>query len=162
VSESIHEQIAAALATRLTALEADGGVTCWYTPDRVDRVTFFEDRFLDTAVEHQILLWPGAETHMEHSTGQCRAVCPLTILVAHQIGAASEMPDEIAPPTRWTIASRSARDVLRALWADVTLGGLADNVAEEGMVVEYARFVQGWACVEITVPISYTYPKETP
>jgi hypothetical protein len=162
VAESIHEQIAAALRTSLAAITADGGTTYWYKPDVVARVTFFDEMQLDRGYQHVVLVRPGDEMHSEYQTGQCQANAEMFVLVARQFDGATENPYRESEPTRWQIANRCVRDVLRALWSDVTLGGLAQNIVADSLVVDRARYVAGWCLAELRFEVTYVYSKATP
>lgn len=164
-SESIHEQIAAALRTLLAGIT---GSSYWYdlsdtTKNQVVRTTFFEDADLKEEYDHIILIRPGDETIRELSTGDAssggglRGEMEVFILVAHRFETASENPFEEATPTRWTIADRAVFDILRKLFLGpgVTLSGVAVNVAEQPILIDRARYLPKWAIAELRLLISY-------
>jgi hypothetical protein len=161
VPESIHEQVAAALKTNLAAITADG-TNYNYTPDKVYRVSFFEDRFLDPGYNHIILIRPGDETHEEYATQTAKANAEFFILIAYRFKQSTENPALADTPTRWTNIDRAIRDVLKKLWSDPQLGGLAINVAAETLDVSRDVSVEGWALAELRTVVSYIYTKGLP
>lgn len=161
VPESVHEQVAEALRSLLAGITADG-TSYHYTPDAVYRVSFFEDRFLDRSNPHTILIRPGDEQHEEYATQTVKANAEFYILVAYNIGPATENPASADTPTRWTHIDRAVRDVLKKLWSDPQLGGLAINIAAETLDISRDVSVEGWALAEIRTVVSYIYTKETP
>jgi hypothetical protein len=158
---SIHEQIAEALKTSLAGITADSS-NYNYTPSKVYRVAFFEDRFLDSSNPYIILIRPGSETHEEYATQTVKANAEFFILVAYRFGPSTENPALADSPTRWSQIDKAIRDVLKKLWSNPQLGGLAINVAAETLDVSRDVSVEGWALAELRTVVSYIYTKETP
>ena len=169
MAESIHNQIIAALVTRLEALEEDGGSTCWYTPNRVVVVNSYERLLADPTIKHIYALRPAEETHEEHHTGSSaaggglRAIAEFYLLMMRRDEREAMNPFEEATPTRATIVDRIVRDVLRALFLDVTLGGLAINIVQGSLVIDRDLDIEGkWAVAEARFGIDYEYLAGTP
>lgn len=165
-AESIHERIAEALRLRLASIVE--GPEYWHTPAAVVRTTFFEDDQLDSSLSHVILVRPGDERHREVGTGdaasggEIAAEMEVFLLVAKQHRPPTESPYEETAPTRWTVIDRCVRDVLRSLFLEPTLGGLAINVERDGLEVDRARYVAGWALAEIRTWVTYRYLAANP
>lgn len=165
MAESIHEQIVAAIETSLEGIVGDGGDTYWYTPGAVTRVTWDEERLLDSSIDGPIYaLRPGEETHAESTTGEMEALAEIHVLVATTFESA-ETPLEPADTSRATVVNRMVRDVLRKLLTDVqitSIGGAVDNVFDGSVVIDRDRYVAGWALAEIIFTIKYRYAGGVP
>lgn len=164
MAESIHEQVAAALATSFAAILSDNGATYWYTPTTVKRVAFFpEDQALGREYETIYLLRPGDENVTEEGTsGMCRAEAEFFLVVAKQHNVPTENPWLEAAPTRWTVANRLIRDALRKLLADVTLSGLVVNVVADSISIDRDRYLPNWVLAELRFVVEYPFPAATP
>jgi hypothetical protein len=162
MAESIFEQALLQIKDDIEGIVADGGSTYWYRPDRVDLVTFFEDRMLDSSHDYIVLIRPGDENHEEKATNLCVSNSEVYILVSKRFELPTEFPPDESAPSRLTVVNRMVRDVLRSLWTDVQLGGLVENIAVEPILVDREREVEGWAMAEIRLVLRYDYVKETP
>lgn len=166
--EPYHERIAEAIRTRLAGITA--GASYWYTPSKVLRTVVFDEGDLDVSHDLVILIAPGDETHREAGTGDASSggemavEAEIRLLAAKRYNPATENPYQEQAPTRWTIGNRLVRDVLKALLSDVTLGGLAQNIHAkgDGIVADRARFIAGWALVELRLVVLYRYLAANP
>jgi hypothetical protein len=169
MAESKHHQIAEALKARFEAISGDGGATYWYTPDRVARCTVW-DRLLADPTAGAVLygIRAGRETHREESTGDAvsggglAAEAEFFVLMLRQTNAVDENPLGPDSGVKAREQDRMVRDFLRALWLDVTLGGLANNIADGSVEVDRDVDVEGWACVEARFTVLYSYFARTP
>ena len=164
MSESIHEQIAAALVTSLEGIVGDGGTTYWYTPSTVKRVTFFpEEQNLDLSYDVIYLLRPGDEDIVEEETSQgCRGQAEFFLVVAYRHQVATENPFLEEAPTRWTIANRLVRDAVKCLLTDVTLGGLVINILTTSLSVDRDRYLPSWVIAELRFVVEYPFVGSAP
>lgn len=156
VLESRHEQIAEALKASLAAIVADGA-NYWYTPTQVQRTTIFEDAWLDSSLDYIVLIRPGPERHVEESTRGLDGFMEIYLLVLKRHTPSTENPYIQEAPTRWTVVDRCARDILKRLLVDVTLGDLAVNIFAEGCTIDRERFIEGWALQEMHFTVHYHY-----
>lgn len=168
MAESRHWQISAALISALEAIEGDNGATYWYEPSRVVREAFSERLMADASLTHILALRAQEESHSEQSTGSSAtggvvgAVAEFTLLMLRRDERATDPFDE-ASPTRGQIVDRMVRDVLRAIWSDVTLGGLASNIVAGSLVIDRDVAVEGpWAVAEMRFSVEYDYLALTP
>lgn len=169
MAESRHSQIVEALRTRLAAIVGDGGSTYWYTPARVVRAQVYDRLLADDSVGTPIYaLRAGEETHEEESTGDAvsgggiRARAEVFVLLMARTQAADDSPFGFDGETKALEQDRMIRDVLKKLWQDVTLGGLATNLSDGQLVVDREVDVEGWACVEVRLAVVYSYLAGTP
>lgn len=164
MAESVHEQIADALVTSFEAISGDAGITYWETPSTVRRVAFFpEDQDLGREYDVIYLLRPGDENVVEEGTsGMCRAEAEFFLVVAKQHNVPTENPWIESAPTRWTVANRLVRDVLRKLLSDVTLGGLVVNVVADSISIDRDRYLPNWVLAEIRFVVEYPFQAATP
>lgn len=169
MAESIHWQIVEAIRAKLAAIAGDGGATYWYTPTHVLRVSSWERMLADSSLEQILALRAQEETHGEEGTGSLstggsvRTRAELTLLMLRRDERDTTNPFEEASPTREQIVDRMVRDVLRALWDDVTLGGLAINVVAGSFIVDRDVAVEGkWAVAEARFAVDYDYLAKTP
>lgn len=164
MSESKHEQIAAALEARLRTIQSDGGTTYWYTPD-VLRCLEPTSAFLDPSRPVVLFLSPGSEDHREGESSSMmasEAEFYITACAEWAPGTSSPWDDAASGTSRWLVANRLTQDVLRALLATVTLGGLADNIIRDSLIVDRARWIERWVVVELRFTVAYSYPAGTP
>ena len=169
MAESNHWLIAEAIRAKLAAIVSDGGATYWYTPSYALRVTSYERLLADTSLTHIYALRAGEELHGEQGTGSVstggsvRATAELNLLMLRKDESATTNPFEEASPTREQIVDRMVRDVLRALWTDVTLGGLAINIAASSLFIDRDVAIEGpWAVAEARFSVDYDYLALTP
>jgi len=168
MAESLHNQIADALKARLGAIARDGGATYWYTPDRVARVQGYDMLSADPTVGMAYLVRAGEERHAEESTGDAasgggvRAEAEFWVLMLRPTAAADENPFGADASTKAIEQDRMVRDFLRALWLDVTLGGLVQNVVDGSLVIDRDIEVRGWAAAEARFTIVYSYLSRIP
>lgn len=162
MAESIHYQIAEALKARLAAITGDLGATYWYTPDRVVRVQTYDRLVADPTVGMVYALRAGEERHREEATQVVGAEAEFFCLMLRPTEAADDAPFGADESTKAREQDRMVRDFLKALWGDVTLGGLANNVVDGSLFVDRDVDVEGWACVEARFAVSYSYPSGAP
>lgn len=168
MAESIHTQIAEALRVRLAAIVGDNGTTYWYTPERAVRVGQYDRLIADPSLGQVYAIRPGEETHREYSTGDAisggvvAAEAELFVLMLRPTEASDDAPFGADGVTKSLEQDRMVRDFLRALWLDVTLGGLALNVVDGSLIVDRDVDVEGWAAAEARLTVSYTYLARTP
>lgn len=157
MAESIHEQIAASLQVSLAAIVSDDGLS-----PRVGRVVFFEDHDLDTSLDYIILMRPGDEHHVEESTQEIRGEMEVFLFLARKFTPATEIVWSVDAPSRWTVADRMVQDVLKAIFNNVTLSGLVNNLVNDSFMVDRARFMDKWACAEVRFVVNYSWQKGAP
>lgn len=168
MAESIHHQIAEALKTRLSAIVGDGGTTYWYTPDRVVRVQSYDRLIADPTVGMVYAIRAGEERHREEGTGgpttggQVGAEAEFFVLMLRPSDASDDNPFGADESTKPIEQGRMVRDFLRALWLDVTLGGLALNISDGSLMIDRDVDVEGWAVAEARFTVLYTYLSRTP
>jgi hypothetical protein len=162
VAESIHYAIGEALKARLVALTGDNGAAYWYTPDRVVRVQSYDRLVSDPTVGMAYAIRAVEERHREEATQTVMAEAEWWVLMLRPTEATDDNPFGSDESTKAREQDRMARDFLKALWVDVTLGGLALNVVDGSLFVDRDMDVEGWAVVEARFSILYSYPKATP
>jgi hypothetical protein len=162
MSESLHYQIAEALKARLASIVGDNGATYWYTPDRVVRVQSYDRALADTSLGMIYAIVAGEEQHREEATQVIAAEAEFIVLMLRPTQAADDAPFGVDESTKAREQDRMVRDFLKALWSDVTLGGLANNVVDGSLIVDRAVDVDGWAVVEARFAVSYSYPSGAP
>lgn len=168
MAESIHNQIAEALKTRLEAIVADEGVSYWYTPKRVVRCMAYDRLLADKSVGSVYAIRAGQEQHAEKSTGSAatggmmQAEAEFFLELLRETKAASDNPFGADESTKAIEQDRMVRDVLRALLLDVTLGGLAENIVATSLIVGRDVEIPGWAVAEVRFVVAYTYAARTP
>jgi hypothetical protein len=168
MAESLHHQIAEALRTRLAAITGDGGTTYWYTPAGVARVQAYDRLVADPTVGMVYAIRAGEERHREEGTGSpttgglVAAEAEFWVLMLRPTEATDDNPFGADASTKATEQDRMVRDFLRALWLDVTLGGLANNIVDGSLIVDRDMEVEGWAVAEARFAVFYSYPARTP
>ena len=168
MAESKHNQIAAALKARFEGIVGDSGTTYWYTPAKVARVQSYDRLLADPTVGMVYALRAGEERHREESTGAAAtggilaAEAEFFVLLLRPTAAADDNPFGADASTKALEQDRMVRDFLRALFLDVTLGGLASNIADGSLIVDRDVEVEGWAVAEARFTVLYTYPARTP
>lgn len=165
VAASKHEQIAAALVSAFSSIVADGE-DYNFTPAHVIRVRWWNRKWLtDEKRPLIIFVRPGQEAHREYATEQAAADMELLLLVCSKDARGSEndaFKEAAGSESGWQVENKAVRDVLRKIWEDVTLGGLADNLVRDSLIVDRAQAVAGWDVTEIRFVISYHYQKDAP
>ena len=160
MAESIHEQISAALQTRLRTIAEDQGTTYWYTPDKVFRVLEFSGADLDDSYEHLLFLRPDSDTIREGATSRVEGDAPFTVLIAKRDERTSKRPEaeeQDESPIAATVIGRCVADVRAALLSEVTLGALAWNVMQGASEADFSYAVDGWLCATVTFTVRYDY-----
>lgn len=166
--ESKHNQIADALKARFAAIVADGGATYFYTPAQVARVQAYDRLLADPTVGQVYALRAGEERHREESTGGAvtggivAAEAEFFVLLLRPTAAVDDNPFGADASTKAIEQDRMVRDFLRALFLDVTLGGLASNIVDGSLIVDRDMEIEGWAVAEARFTVLYTYPSRTP
>lgn len=128
MAESIHEQAMVAIKATVEAITADSGATYWYKPDVVERAATVEDmRLLNDRFDTIYILAPDEEVPPEVPGKEVDERYTFDFLLARK-HLNSDEPYSQDAPIRWTIQTRLSRDFKKALWADITLGGIVDNV----------------------------------
>lgn len=168
---SNHETAVAALQTVLSSIVGGAGGYV-YTPQRVQRVTAFDDHWFDaslTSPATTYLIRPGAERRRITVQG-CYVDVELEIfvMVAQRFEEAGEIPDASNPtptPLRWQRIADVVGDVLAKINADTTLGvgvptGAGPVVDVFSTDVNYALFAQTWTVAEIRLVIRYRYLRQ--
>jgi len=160
MAEPVHEQISAAIRTRLLTIVADGGTTYWYTPDAVVRCLEFLSSY-DVSKEHMLFIRADPFDVSEGTTGTIHGTAPFSVLIVRADERASRHPfDEEASdePIAAKVITRAINDVCKALLSDVTLGGLAWNVADGTIACDPSYQVGGaWLSALVTFTVRYDY-----
>ncbi len=163
MAESKHGQIAEALKARLAAIAGDNGTAYWYTPAKVVRVQAYDRLIADPSVGMVYAIRAGEERHAEETTGGgVVAEAEFFCLMLRPTEAADDQPFGADESTKATEQDRMVRDFLRALWLDVTLGGLASNVVDGSLVIDRDVDVEKWAVAEARFTVRYSYQALTP
>lgn len=162
MAEPVHEQISAAIRTRLLTIVEDGGTTYWYTPDAVVRCLEWLPSY-DVSMKHMIFIKPEPDEVRELATGkQLEGEAPFSVLIVRNDERASKWPwdeEKSEDPISATVINRCVADVRAALFSEVTLGGLAWNLAVGPITADYSYQIGGaWlsAVLQFTVRYSYT------
>jgi hypothetical protein len=166
MAESVHEQIVAALVTLLDGITSDGGTTYWYTPN-VARVPGMTPDLLmpEKASGSQSIcaVIPEDEDVEEESTHEITKWARYNLALLKLWNPSVERPFVTPDPDRLKTQNRLAQDAEKAIYADLTLGGLCSNC--KVVMVDRASertFVEGWACVFVRLLILYSHDKATP
>jgi hypothetical protein len=164
VAESLHEQISAALKTRLESIEEDGGTTYWYTPDKVYRTLEFMAADLDDSLDYLLFLRPDNDNIRESTNFHIRGEAPFTVWIAKKDDRAGKSPlteEQDEQPIAATVIGRCVADVRAVLLTDVTLTtdnvALAWNVMSGTSEADYSQPVEGWLCATVTFTVAYDY-----
>jgi len=161
VAESQHEQISAAIKTRLDTITSDSGTTYWYTPDRVVRCLDFAGNWLDSSYTLLHFLKPEPYTVAESSTGRrVKGEAAFSLLIARKDERATLNPfdDESESAIGATVIARCINDAVRVLLLEPTLGGGAWNVAKGEINVDPSYRVEGpWLCALLTFTVEFDY-----
>lgn len=159
MAESAHEQISEALKARLLTIIEDGGTTYWYTPDAVVRCLEFMGSYVDVSKEHMLFLKPENDQVSEGATGRVNGLAPFSLLIVRKDERASRHPlDSVSDPIAATVIGRCVADVRAALLSEVTLGGLAWNIADGAIEADYSFQVGGaWVSALVTFTVKYDY-----
>lgn len=162
MAEPVHEQISAAIRTRLLTIVADGGATYWYTPDAVVRCLEWLSSY-DVSKEHMLFIKPEPDSVSEATTGTFQGLAPFSVLIVKKDERASRHPfdeEKSEEPIAATVISRAVADVRAALLSEVTLGGLAWNVADGEITADYSYQIGGaWLSAVLAFSVKYDYPK---
>jgi len=160
VAEPVHEQISAAIRTRLLTIVADGGATYWYTPDAVVRCLEWLSSY-DVSKNHMLFIKPEPDSVSEATTGTIQGTAPFSVLIVRADERASRHPfdeEQSADPIAATVIARAVADVRAALLSEVTLGGIAWNVADGTIDADYSYQVGGaWLSALVTFTVRYDY-----
>jgi hypothetical protein len=169
MAESIHWQIAEVIRSRLEAIAGDDGTTYWYTPDRAVYTLAFENVLADTTLKQVFIVMAGEERQSEEATGSAstggvvRSLSEFFVLMLRRDPRATTNAYREGDPTRERVVSRMVRDFVRAMWLDVTLGGLAINIARESLVIDRNMVIEGpWAVAEARFDVDYDFLALTP
>jgi len=91
-----------------------------------------------------------------------RAEAEFYLVLARQGKWSTENVYREESPTRWQISNRMIRDAVKKLFSDVTLGGLANNIITDSLVVDRARYMDGWAIAELRFVVQYNFLASAP
>lgn len=159
--EPTHERISAAIRTRLLTIVADG-TSYWYTPDAVVRCLEWLSSY-DVSKDHMLFIKPEPDTVSEGTTGTIQGLAPFSVLIVRADERASRHPfdeEQSSDPIAATVIARSVADVRKALLSEVTLGGIAWNVADGEITADYSYQIGGaWLSALVTFTVRYDYPK---
>lgn len=167
MAEPLHEQISAAIRTRLLTIEADGGATYWYTPDAVVRCLEWLSSY-DVSKDHMLFVRPDSDSLSEGTTSSAtqynaKGSAPFSVLIVRKDERSSRHPfdeEKSSDPIAATVISRAVEDVRVALLSEVTLGGLAWNVADGSIEADYSFQVGGaWLSAVVTFTVAYDYTR---
>lgn len=161
MAESKHEQVILALKAALEGIVADGGVSYWYSPDRVLRWPVCDAKCQDASLDTIYVLSQSDVDDEQADSCSARALVRVDLTVIHKYEGI-ENPFLQADPIRETVQSRLERDVKKKVRADTTLGGLALDVRIPVTTYGPETYWQGWAGVIMRLEIKYHYPKATP
>ena len=153
MAEPWEEQVAEAIVTNLRSIVGGDGQSVgadgyWHKPDIVERTRAIEDkRVLDERYNTIYALAPVSMTSEESTTREVGKVITIDFLLARKHKHPDD-PYHAQAPIPWTVQNRLWHDLERKILADVTLGGLVENV-NFGEVVFAAEstYVAGWAIV---------------
>lgn len=164
VAASFHEQIAAALQVALAAIVFDdSGYNAEY---KVARTRWWKREWLGASgTKREIFIRPGEEMHRELATQQTEARMEVFLLICQESKRSDDNPWQelkTGRETGWQVENKGVRDVLKKILSDVTLGGLADNLVADSLIVDRAQFVEGWDVTEVRFSIQYHYPSSAP
>lgn len=161
MAESTHEQIAQALKTRLETITTDS-----------PKVLRCRDWPSAAVAERELTIYLKANpyTSTEGTSGDAnggfaeeRASFSILIVKLYERSSNNaedeeQRSEDLAP----TVISRCIRDVVKALLSEVTLGGLAWNVADGQIEIDPDFRISG-ACLsaELTFSVKYHYKVST-
>ena len=163
MAESQSERIMAEVVTVLDAIVGDAGTTYWHSY-RVARTKAIEQKMLDPSLDEDamLIIVPEIVTNTEETNKEITKFLRFDVIGAKK----HSLPDDVfdaETPIRWTIQNRIEQDVEKKLRADVTLGGLSENVEVEtvDMSAEFT-YVAGWALVLMNVLVKHSINADTP
>jgi hypothetical protein len=163
MSESISERIAAALQARLAGIVGDGGVTYWYTPDRVLRVPAFYGDCLTNTLSTIYSVSPDQEEDTYLSFSAVNTVVKLDLAAARAHRPHTEQPLSANTPIRWTVQNRLVQDLRKCLRGDKTLGGLAYDLRIPFVELSAEEtYLEGWATVFLRLEVAYAHEDAQP
>lgn len=171
MADAKAEQIADAMRTLLAAITGDSGTTYWYTPSAVVRAPGLTSECLDTSKGSPSTIYvlsPGEEEHeratLGGTSGSYFADARIDLSLCQHFTPGTENPHNSPPdPSRWEIQNRMAQDVLKRLYTDTTLGGLALNLAVTTVHREAEEtFDPQWAMTFMRVRVFYQYAASAP
>jgi hypothetical protein len=170
--ESKAEQAIEALCEQLAANMIADGAVYHYNAVRVLRYPTWQGIDLNQFVDDPeyplggdgalILVRPGMEVIAEEASGQLLCELDVYLVIAAVYQPTSE-DGSAEPVLEQTVQNRLVRDVLKAVFEDVSLGGAADVYnARVSDVDRASHYVEGWAIVELTLRIQYGPNRENP
>lgn len=168
MAESKHEQIAEGIRQLLASIEGDDGATFWYTPDAVQRVTFFEESWLDASVGggYLIFIGPGEEIQTEETAQEVKAEMEIFLYIARKNERPTENPFAEQTPIRWLEIDRAVQDILKKLWtwseSPFFAGTGIENIAADGIVIDRTQELSGWVRCQMFFKPIYSYEKGSP
>lgn len=159
---SKKERILENVRTTLAAIVGDGQNTNYhFTPDRVLRVDGADEFLLDTTLSTLWYVKDARETYEPLNSEFWDAELEVLVVGMRKHLSDSDDPMTATTEPRSTVRSRLLRDAQKALLADVTRGGLADNtdlVDVNGALLE----MRPWADVELLLRIEYSFAANDP
>jgi hypothetical protein len=162
LSTPVHTQVANALKAVLAGITA--GASYKYTPDRVGVSSFPVDAHLDRSATHVIVIRPGDEEDSEIATGQqAQNLAEFFLVAARKVTTTTEDPWSATEERRDEVASWMKRDILKALFTDVTLGlgGTVCNIAVEP-IRSQRRWHPEWSVIELRLVADIRYTGTNP
>lgn len=176
VTEAQAEQIMVALEAQVKGLMIADGAKYWYTCDLYGRPPNWQNvdlnHFQKVDDEGQeiatiVLARHGHEQLEENPVQALDNMMDVHLVVATRYEPTSENIFE-QDPLEQTVQNRAIRDVLKAVFQDVTLGGTADpggGPADNAQVTDIDRVshsVEGWAVAELSLRVRYGPSAENP
>ncbi len=172
MAESTRDQIIDAILALFRTIEADRGVTFWYTPGLVKEVEGFTSACLDDSFANVsddgkatlYLLTPDEEETVEETSGTIEAHMRLDLLVARQVNAVDHPLKDPEGGNVRKIQDRLSRDAKKLIHTNSDLGGMVINL--EVLRTEYAAEEVGaggaWAMALLRLQVHYEYWKANP
>lgn len=165
-SESVHEQIAQGLKTRLAGIVA--GADYWYTPDAVLLAPYFSDTYLKNGKPVTYVLSPDIEEDSPLTFSNMQSVMSLDLTVAKLLSRAGlDDPWTTTDGSRWQLQNRLIRDAKKRLRGDLTVVVSGTALALQVLVPVTERSVEqtwlpAWAVAYMRLEVLYQYADGTP
>jgi hypothetical protein len=115
----------------------------------------------DVSKEHMLFVRPDPDSVSEATTGTIQGTAPFSVLIVRADERASRHPfdeEQSSDPIAATVIARAVADVRAALLSEVTLGGIAWNVADGEITADYSYQIGGaWLSALVTFTVRYDY-----
>lgn len=125
-SASVNEQVIQAVLTTLSEIEV--GADYWIRPDKVYRVSAWQNEWLDESLNAVYFLVPDEDVDSELDYCGTEEIVRANLVLCHRFKRATENPARVEPPDRAELQGRMIQDVKKALRTSLTLGGVALHV----------------------------------